>query len=44
LKSNPIKKISDKEILQHTINSAEIEGIFLKDKDKEKILSALKEV
>lgn len=43
MKGNPIKKISNKEILQHTINSAEIEGIFLKNEDKEKILSALKE-
>jgi len=44
MKSSLIRKLSDREILQHTIDSAEIEGIFLKEKDKEKILNALKEV
>ena len=44
MKSRPVKRLSDKEIIAHSIQSAEIEGIVLKDKDKEKLVEALKKV
>jgi len=44
MKTRPVKRLSDKEIIAHSIQSAEIEGIFLKEKDKEKLTEALKEV
>jgi hypothetical protein len=43
MKSRPVKRPTDEEIFRHTINSAEIEGIFLKDEDKKRLLEALKE-
>jgi hypothetical protein len=43
MKSRPIYRPSVEGIFRHTIDSAEIEGIFLKDKDKKRILEALKE-
>jgi hypothetical protein len=44
MKSRPVKRLTDKEIIAHTIQSAEIEGIYLKDKDKEKLVEALKKI
>jgi hypothetical protein len=44
MKTRPVKRLSDKEVIAHSIQSAEIEGIYLKDKDKGKLVEALKKV
>lgn len=42
MKNRPIYRPFVDEIFRHTIDSAEIEGIYLKDIDKKRILEALK--
>ncbi len=40
MKSRPIKRYSKKDILKGTIDSAEIEGIFFQENEKQKLWEA----